>query len=111
MKGLVYAAKLMSGKGNNKVYGWLKRKISETGLTEEHKANIGKSQSGRKQTPEHIEKRRQALLNGIDKKIECIVISKEQLLENFRLKCKKNDLKRQQKKDSVIITALIYAVS
>lgn len=93
VRGLIYAAKLMSGSKNNKTYGWLKKKISKTGFTQEHKNNIGKSQSGRKQTPEHIEKRRQALINRTDNRIY------------------NNDLKRRLKKDNAIITAVIYAFS
>lgn len=61
---LVYAAVMMTVNGknersNNKLYGWVKRKRSQHGLSEETKRKIGESNSkaltGRKLSKEHAE--------------------------------------------------------
>lgn len=87
VKGLLYAVKLMSGQGNNKKYGWVKRRISATGFSKEHKNNISKS---------------------IKKKA---ILREPRTLEELQDMWRKNDIKRQQKKDSLIITALIYSIT
>lgn len=56
--GLIYSLSLMSGKGtkkycrNNKLYGWLRKKLS-CPKTEEHKEKISISMKGKKKTEEH----------------------------------------------------------
>jgi hypothetical protein len=86
-RSLLYAAKMMAGKGNNKIYGWLKRRSSELGFTKEHRENISKSLKG------HVYKR------------------KPRTIEDMHARWEKNEIKRQIKKSQAIITALIYAVS
>ena len=82
-RSLLYAAKMMAGQGNNKTYGWLKRRSSELGFTKEHRKNISVAlKSKPKETFEQMQER-----------------------------WKKAELKRQLKKSQAIITALIYAVS
>jgi hypothetical protein len=58
---LVYAISLMSGHGtdnyirNNKLYGWIRKKLSVP-KTEEHKRKISLSMSGKIKTDEHKKK-------------------------------------------------------
>ena len=83
VKGLIYAVKMMSGQGNNKSYGWIRRRISETGFSKEHRENLSKAQKKR---------------SG-------------ETLEEMRERWKREEIKRQHKKDQPIITALIYAIT
>ena len=85
---LLHAAKLMSGQNNNKKYGWVKRRISAAGFSNEHKANMSKAQLERAKT-----------------------YKRETTLEQMQTRWKENDVKRELKKNNVIITALIYSVT
>ena len=84
VKGLLYAVKLMSGQGNNKKYGWVKRRLSETGFTQEHKDNLSNAQKEK---------------------------ADSRTLEDLKARWAKGEAKRQSKKDSTVITALIYAIT
>ena len=123
---LIYAVVRMSAgktltRMNNKLYGWLRRRAAIASSTrfkgkkktEEHKAKIGKANAGRKQTPEHIARRVNSLaLRHIPKEERIDApLTREQILENMKLGWKRQDLKRQLKKDSIIITALIYSIT
>lgn len=88
VKGLIYAVKMMSGQGNNKSYGWIRRRISETGFSKEHRENLSKAQKLRAETYKRVT-----------------------TLEDMKRRWAANEVKRQLKKDQAIITALIYAVS
>jgi hypothetical protein len=88
VKGLIYAVKMMSGQGNNKSYGWVKRRIAATGFTKEHKENLSKAQKLRAKTYKRVT-----------------------TLEDMKRRWAANEIKRQLKKDNQIILALIYAVS
>ena len=85
---LLHAAKLMSGQNNNKKYGWVKRRISAAGFSDEHKANMSKAQLERAKT-----------------------YKRETTLEQMQARWKENDVKRELKKNNAIITALIYSVT
>jgi hypothetical protein len=89
-KGLWYAVKLMSGLGNNKKYGWVKRHLSEIGFTQKHKDNLSNAQKIKwKNRP----------------------VGLYATFEERQIRYVKMIEKRQLRKDSAIITALIYAVS
>jgi hypothetical protein len=85
---ILHAAKMMSGQGNNKKYGWIKRRISKLGFSDEHKANMSKAQFERAK-----------------------IYKRETTLEQMQERWAKNAIKREEKKTNAIITALIYAVS
>lgn len=85
-RSLIYAAKMMAGQGNNKSYGWLRRRSSELGFTKEHKENLSKAQKQRPKRP-------------------------PETLEQMQARWKRAELKHQLKKSEVVITALIYASS
>lgn len=83
-RSLIYAAKMMAGHGTNKSYGWLRRKSSEIGFSDDHRKNISKS------VKSHWE---------------------NETLKQMQERWKKAELKRQLKKDAAIITALIYSIT
>ena len=74
----------MSGQSNNKKYGWVKRRLSKTGFTQEHKDNLSRAQKEK---------------------------ADSRTLEDIKARWAKGEAKRQLKKDSAIITALIYAIT
>lgn len=80
---ILHAAKMMSGQGNNKKYGWVKRRISSAGFSDEHRANMSKAHLAR--PPE--------------------------TLVEMHARWERNAKKREEKKNNAIITALIYAIS
>jgi len=84
---LLFAVKMMSGQGNNKKYGWIKRKLSSVGFSEEHRKNLSESLKGWGQRRTDI----------TDKELEELLAKK--------------DAKRIEKKNRLSITALIYAIS
>ena len=83
ISGITYAAKLMSGKGGNKSYGWLRRKISATGFSTEHRNNMSKAQLSRQR----------------------------ETLEEVDARWKKSWTDWRKAKEDAIITALIYATT
>jgi len=99
-KGLLYAVKMMSGQHNNKSYGWVRRKISETGFTEEHRRNMSIAQLARPKRP---------------KKVKSIKLPKktikEMSLHELEIYWQEKDKKRNKQRDSAIITALIYSIT
>lgn len=83
-RSLIYAAKMMSGQGNNKTYGWVKRQSASLGFSEPHRKKISKSLKD---------------------------YWKNETLEQMQERWDKAERRRQKKKDDIIITALIYSIS
>lgn len=94
------------------MYGWLRNRVAEEisklhkdkPKSEQHKKKIGNANRGRKQTPEHIAKRAEALRNTTYKQRPF------KTPEEVDLYWKKYWLDLQKAKDSAIITALLYSL-
>ncbi len=104
IRGLLYAVKMMSGQGNNKSYGWIKRKISATGFTKEHRENISRSQ---KQMQKDRKKSTDSIKLITPRRKTKAQMSLAELEQYFKIQ---ND-KRRKKKDDLVITALIYSLT
>ena len=83
-RSLIYAAKMMSGQGNNKSYGWLKRRSAKLGFSDDHKQKISAAIKNRWEN---------------------------ETLEQMQARWDRAEKKRQKKKDDAIITALIYSIA
>lgn len=118
-RGLWYAVKLMSGQGNNKSYGWVRRRLSEIGFTEEHKKNISKSQKIRKgPTKEQIKKRElkkeQTRLKNLEKiEQQRIIREQSKTLEARLLKLEQEFAERKRQEEieaNMFLTAHLYVI-
>jgi hypothetical protein len=116
---LIYAALMMSKNGgrNNKAYGWLRRRLSILGLSEQHKKRIGDANRGRKQTPEHIRKRIDSIARTVSRKQprktkgkESRKLIKDMTLDELYAYWAQQEEKRKRKKETADITALLYSL-